>query len=628
MKSKQLLLNIFLLCIIFYYHKTLSQESGAVRFLGHFISPSGGEYVAGCWGWTDTTTGREYALLGNECGTSIVEITNSDNLVERDFIPGVCSSWREIQTHSHYAYVVSEGGQGTQIIDLSTLPDSARLVKNFTYTQGTRNTSRSHSIHIKDGYMYLNGCGNWSPGGIVIFSLADPENPTFQSAFVGHYIHDSFARNNTIYGAAIYGVGIDIIDVTTKTSPQLLYTITYPGAGTHNCATTDDGQFLLTTDEINSTPKTLKIWDLRNPPSFPKVAEYQGDPTATVHNVFVKGNLAFMSYYTAGLRIVDISDPTQPIEVGGYDTYPGTGGGYTGAWSTYPFFPSGKVIIGDMVSGMYLVDLNANAPKVPSNFRAHSDYLSPTSISLTWNDPETFVSGSPLSNFKIHIYVEDFFIAEVDSGIEMYIDTGLVNHQLYRYRIRTVTAEDSSTLLTQKSYAGGAAEPSPPTNFTVFYETDGVSLSWKNPSTQIDGTPLNDIGYVDIFRDGKLHTSLPQTTSDTGQYQTYLDSIHGYHLYALSIRDNEIPENISEFTDSLIAYGGVNNSYTEDFESGKRDLFVNGTWDTTQTIAYSGLYSLTDSPMGNYTDNSKTYFITPPVVINSSMVLRFKHIAI
>ena len=36
-------------------------------------------------------------------------------------------------------------------------------------------------------------------------------------------------------------------------------TITYPGSGTHNCAVSSDGGYLLTTDEINATEKTLTL---------------------------------------------------------------------------------------------------------------------------------------------------------------------------------------------------------------------------------------------------------------------------------------------------------------------------------------------------------------------------------
>ena len=370
-----------------------AQATGRARLIGHFVSPAGGAYVAGCWGWTDTLSGREYALLGNGAGTAIVEITKSDSLEERDFVPGPASLWREIQTWSHYAYVVSEGGGGTQIIDLSYLPDSVHLVSEFVHTSGRNTTVRAHTIQIRDGYMYLNGCAGWAGGGVVIFSLEDPEHPLFVSQYTaGHYIHDSFVRHDTMYAAAIYGIGVEIVDLTDKAYPQLLYTISYPGSGTHNCATTEDGSYLLTTDEINAAPKTLKIWDLRNPPAFPRVAEYVGDPTTIVHNVFVKETLAVMSYYKAGVKIVDISNPEDPVEIGGYDTFPDSldqSALYTGAWSVYPFFPSGKIIIGDMVSGMFVIDLASPqtdvAPEIgtPLDFSLKQNYPNPFNPSTT-----------------------------------------------------------------------------------------------------------------------------------------------------------------------------------------------------------------------------------------------------
>jgi len=200
-----------------------------------------------------------------------------------------------------------------------------------------------------------------------------------------------------MYAAAIYGIGVEIVDVTDKSFPRLLYTLSYPGSGTHNCATTTDGNYLLTTDEVNATPKTLKIWDLRNPPSFPKVAEYTGDPTTIVHNVFVKDSLAIMSYYKAGVKIVDISIPESPLEIGGYDTFPDSldqSATYTGAWSVYPYFPSGKIIIGDMVSGLFVIDLGGSGTGVPPQKSL------PAGFSLTQNYPNPF---NPSTTFEFSL---------------------------------------------------------------------------------------------------------------------------------------------------------------------------------------------------------------------------------
>ncbi|MBI4548300.1 MAG: choice-of-anchor B family protein [Ignavibacteriae bacterium] len=617
---------LFLLCS----ERSSSQASGGVRYLGHFIPPTGGSYVSGCWGWTDST-GREYAILGSQCGTSIVEITDVGAMVERDFVPAVCSSWREIQVHDHYAYVVSEGGGGTQIIDLSYLPDSVHLVKNFTFSQSGKNINRAHTLHIRDGYMYLNGCANWSPGGIVIFSLADPENPTYTSAYTQRYIHDCFVRNDTIYAAAIYsGGGVDIIDVTNKTSPQLLNRITYTGSGTHNCATTIDGRYVLTTDEIGSTPKTLKIWSLMTPPVFPKVAEYAGSPTAIVHNVFVRNNLAVMSYYTAGLKVVSISDPENPEEIGGYDTYPSSNSAvYDGAWSTYPFFPSGKIIIGDMATGLYVVDVNPNVPKSPTQLQAYSNYSTPTSVQLTWQDPALTILDDTLTNFNIQIYRGVVLVGQVDSGIQSFTDTGLVTHQYYTYSVRAknLSTGDVSAARTISVYAGGHAQPSVPSAFAAEDDALGVQLRWQNPSTQIDGTPLNDLAYVMIYRDGVLIDSVSQTSNDTSQMRSYFDSTQGYHTYRIRVRDDESPVNYSSYTDSVLGHGGFSTSFFTDLESGIGLLYRTGAWDTTGSAGYSGSSSLTDNPDSYYSNGSNTYTLTPPVIVGANSMLQFTQIA-
>ncbi|MBI3193913.1 MAG: choice-of-anchor B family protein, partial [Ignavibacteriae bacterium] len=407
------------------------------------------------------------------------------------------------------------------------------------------------------------------------------------------------------------------------------HTISYSGAGTHNTATTTDGRFALSTDEIGSTAKTLKIWSLENPPSFPKVAEYVGSPTAIVHNVFVKNNLAIMSYYTAGVKVVDLTNPASPIELGGYDTYPSDDdANYDGAWSTYPFFPSGKIIVGDMSSGLYVVDVNLNGPKTPSLFIAYSDYLTPTSVQLSWNDPTETNAGTPLTNFELHLYRNSTLIAVIDSGIENYTDNSRTLHQYYTYTLRAVTATDSSTGAIAGAYAGGHANPTTPSAFSATEATGGVLLSWKNPSTQEDGTPLNDLAYILIYRDGVLLDSTAQTSADSGQTRSYTDNALGLHSYFIKARDNETPVHYSSATSTVTAYGGILSMMSEDFDSTLPIFYSTGTWNKTAENSKSGAYSLTESPGGLYPHNSTSYIEMPPVILGNTGMLQFNTIAI
>ncbi len=360
----------------------------------HLNVRPGGGYSA-IWGYT-APDGREYAILGcngssgRTPGTSIIDITDDANPREAAFISGPASSWREMKTYRHYAYIVSEASNsGVQIIDLSALPDTATLVRTFTYTSGTRNTGRNHSITITDGFMYLNGSANWSPGGMLIFDLRnDPLVPEYVGMYQPEYIHDSYVLRDTIYASAINSNGgLYIADARNKTNINTIGKITYTGSGTHNAWVTKDRRYVITTDEVGSTPKTLKFWDIGSLPAVPSnpVTTFTPVPGQIVHNVTVRGDYAYVAWYSAGVRVVNITNPAAPLDAGGYDTSPSTSG-YSGIWGIYPYFPSGKIIGGDMSNGLWVFRFSDLSPRRAVRLLgpANTDTLRGTSVVFRW----------------------------------------------------------------------------------------------------------------------------------------------------------------------------------------------------------------------------------------------------
>jgi hypothetical protein len=70
----------------------------------------------------------------------------------------------------------------------------------------------------------------------------------------------------------------------------------------------------------------------------------------------VRGNRYYMSNYERGLTVLDITDPSDPVEVGFFDTYPvSDNAGFNGAWGVYPFLPSGNILVSDINSGLYII---------------------------------------------------------------------------------------------------------------------------------------------------------------------------------------------------------------------------------------------------------------------------------
>jgi choice-of-anchor B domain-containing protein len=72
--------------------------------------------------------------------------------------------------------------------------------------------------------------------------------------------------------------------------------------------------------------------------------------------LYVRGRYVYQSNYTAGLRVLDASDPANPKETAYFDTYPqDDGGGFRGTWSNYPYFKSGLIAVASMREGLYIL---------------------------------------------------------------------------------------------------------------------------------------------------------------------------------------------------------------------------------------------------------------------------------
>ena len=296
------------------------------------------------WGYT-APDGHEFALVGHRTGTYIFDVsTNPHDPIEVGFIPGTNSTWRDLKTHGYYCYVVNESGGGMDIISLE---DPFNPYKVGSYTSST---ATAHNMFIADGYAYLVGSAGASAQtnswqGIIILELSDPENPTELGRWEETYIHDIYVKNDTAYACDIYNGSLAIIDVSDKTNPTTMLVHNYSNYGCHAVWVTDDSKYAVTGDEESGG--YVYIFDIQDFDNINMVATWYPDEpevqNKSVHNVLIKDDLLYVSYYVYGTRIVDISDPYNPTEVGYYDWYPGQNGLYSGNWGTYPFTGNGLI---------------------------------------------------------------------------------------------------------------------------------------------------------------------------------------------------------------------------------------------------------------------------------------------
>jgi hypothetical protein len=130
---------------------------------------------------------------------------------------------------------------------------------------------------------------------------------------------------------------------------------------------TEDHSYVLLDDELDerqglvSNTRTL-LWDVSDLDAPVQFAEYQNPLTTSIdHNQYVVGNHVYQANYRSGLRILDISDIAigNLSEVGYFDIYPANDSAeFNGAWSVYPFFASGNVVVSGIEQGLYILRPN------------------------------------------------------------------------------------------------------------------------------------------------------------------------------------------------------------------------------------------------------------------------------
>jgi choice-of-anchor B domain-containing protein len=302
---------------------------------------------------------REYAIMGCFDGTAFFDVTDFNNIHQVGFLPSTNPGnngniWREAKIYSHYSYHVSElTNSGIQIVDLQYLPDSIHYIKKFL----PAGYSSAHTISQEGSFIYVNGASIGQ--GVTVYDLTNnPETPVKRGSYNTDYIHDCRVFNDTIYAANIYSAKVTVISASNKDNLTRVTSFSnLPGSGPHNTALTPDRKYILVTDEIGVAPFKLKIWNIEDLGNITFVSSWQptGITTSIVHNVEVYGNYAVAGHYSAGLRLIDISNPATPVEVAWYDTYPlNNNESYNGCWGGQ-MLPSGKILASDRSTGLYVL---------------------------------------------------------------------------------------------------------------------------------------------------------------------------------------------------------------------------------------------------------------------------------
>lgn len=347
------------------------------------------EMVTDLWGWADPETGREYALVGRSAGMAVVDVTRPETPLLVAVVHGPRASLRDIKIFREHAFFVGDGAgdHGLLAFDLRRLRGLSAAGRPHALEPDARygGFGSAHNLIMEPESglavaVGASGGGETCGGGLHMVDVSNPLEPVFAGCYTD--ATGLIAPGRTHDGQCVLYRGPDadwqdrriciasnetairFVDVTDPAAPVEISSVSYPGvAYTHQGWLTDDHRYFYQNDELDELVGTVDrtrtlIWDIGDLDDPVLAGEHYGPEPATDHNLFIRGDRMYQANYQEGMRVVDISDPENPRDVGFFDTtpygpdHPGFG---SGAWSAYPFLPSGTVLVSSMFEGLFVL---------------------------------------------------------------------------------------------------------------------------------------------------------------------------------------------------------------------------------------------------------------------------------
>jgi choice-of-anchor B domain-containing protein len=345
------------------------------------------------WGWTDPDSGGEWAIQASYSMVVFIYMGDAQGGGMSASIQyamalhnGGGNTWSDVKTYGNWLLHGSEkAGHGVQILDLKKhlVPHSGSAIE-LQPDKWWGGFGDSHNLVVNEetslafGMDVAGGDLGWNFCGLYAFDIRDPMNPVAKGCLYSGSTHDAQCvlyrgPDEAYFGKEICFVyagnsGLVILDITDLNNPKTVASISsyvnkaYTHQGWINCQH-DTVFFGDEVDEMSNGGSKVRTFVVDvSTLSEPTIMNVHVSGVDSIdHNQYVCGGFVYQSNYESGLRILDGSQAQtnkagKMTEVAYFDIFPDRDAvSFKGTWNVWPYFKSGRVIIGDIDGGLAVV---------------------------------------------------------------------------------------------------------------------------------------------------------------------------------------------------------------------------------------------------------------------------------
>jgi hypothetical protein len=248
-----------------------------------------------------------YDVHKPEAPVKVAELTPSNDTWYRAWVQG--------QT-----LYVSSVNQGVLVYDVSN-PSAPKRV-----TSTPSPAVQAWGLYVDQNRLYVMSP---SPNSEVL--IYDLQTPTQPSLLARYYVEDASVNlgQTPVEGVVVanrlyighWRYGLAVADVSNPTAPTTLGHFGYDQATSRPVAAGAIGERTIAFEASEGWNSRVRALDVTDPQNITQVGQFQMRPESTVSGMTLVGTRLYVAYSQDGLRVLDVSNPSNPQQLAYYNTW-------------------------------------------------------------------------------------------------------------------------------------------------------------------------------------------------------------------------------------------------------------------------------------------------------------------